>query len=112
MGKASRDKGARGQSMFANMLRSRDWTVDPITSGVKREDLLAVDPWGQQWAVEVKNCLDITQAHRRQAIEQARKRKLPWLLASKISGASAWLVQRRGKPPVLWHEPEAFKKLL
>ena len=105
MGKASRDKGARGQSMFANMLRARDWTVDPIASGIKREDLIATDAWGYKWSVEVKNCLDITRVHRDQAIEQARKRKLPWMLASKISGTRSWLVQRRGKPPTIWHEP-------
>ena len=104
MGKASRDKGARGQSAFANMLRDRDWEVDPLTAGVKREDLLATDAKGQQWAVEVKNCAVITTNHRAQAIEQARKRKLPWMLASKIAGTRSWLIQRRDRAPTVWHE--------
>ena len=105
MGKASRDKGVRGQSEFANILRARDWTVDPLTAGVKREDLLATDQLGRQWAVEVKNCVAITVVHRRQAAEQARKRKLPWMLAAKISGTNFWLVQRKDMPPVVWCMP-------
>ena len=104
MGKASRDKGARGQSAFANMLRDRDWTVDPLTAGVKREDILATDPRGQQWAVEVKNCTAITTAHRFQAAAQAGRRKLPWMLASKIAGTRSWLIQRRDCMPTVWHE--------
>lgn len=106
MGASQRRKGACGQSRFANLLRERDWTVDPITCGVRREDLLATDPDGRQWSVEVKNQKTITPAHRTQAQEQARARGLPWLLASHIHGTSSWLVQRQGDRPVTWNERE------
>jgi hypothetical protein len=104
MSKAQRDKGVRGQSTFANMLADRDWVVDPITSGVKREDMIATDPAGNAWSVEVKNHIAIHASHRRQAVVQAQARKLPWLLASKIAGTSSWLIQRRGMLPCVWHE--------
>lgn len=102
MGKASRDKGARGQSEFARLLADRDWKVDPITCGVQREDMIATDTNGVQWSVEVKNCMIITPAHKEQAMKQAKERKLPWLLGNKIYGTSSWLVQRKGCQPAIW----------
>lgn len=106
MGAGSRRKGADGQCMAANMLRSRDWTVDQVTAGVAAADLIATDPDGRAWACEVKNCATITPAHKRQAIEQGRSRKLPWMLMSKIADSSSWLVQRKGHRPVVWHQQE------
>ena len=29
-------------------------------------------------------------------------RKLPWMLASKIAGTSAWLIQRKDEKPTVW----------
>ena len=104
MSRAQRDKGRRGQTMAEALLRDRDWVTDPISAGIKREDLIATDPGGVVWSVEVKNCLAITPAHRKQAMEQARQRKLPWLLISKISGTTGWLVQRQGGRPAVWFE--------
>jgi hypothetical protein len=101
-GKLSRNKGARGQSEFKAMLLDRDWTVDTLTAGIKSADLIAKDPQGMEWCVEVKNCAGILPAHRKQAMEQGDKRRLPWMLASKIAGSSSWLVQRRGVQPVVW----------
>lgn len=104
MSKASRDKGRRGQTMAQNLLKDRDWIVVPVTAGVKCEDIVATDPMHRQWSVEVKNCLNITQAHMKQAMEQAKARRLPWMLMSKIAGTSSWLIQRQGMVPVVWHE--------
>jgi len=104
MSKAQRDRGRRGQTAAEQTLLKRDWTVDPITAGVKREDMIATDPSGIVWSVEVKNCVNIMTAHRRQAMEQAKARKLPWMLMSKIYGTNYWLVQRKNMSPVLWHQ--------
>ena len=102
-GKASRAKGARGQGECKNMLLDRDWTVDSITCGIAAADLIATDPAGKVWAVEVKNCAGILPAHKAQAIAQGNERKLPWLLASKIAGSASWLIQRKGELPQVWH---------
>lgn len=107
MGAASRNKGRRGQGAFAAMLSDRDWTVDQITSGVAAADLIATDPDGRTWAVEVKNCAGILPGHKKQAIEQGQKRRLRWMLASHIAGTSSWLVQRKGELPQVWHAKEA-----
>ena len=106
MSKAQRDKGRRGQTSAERLLKDRDWTTDPITSGIKREDIIATDPDGVVWSVEVKNCASITFAHRVQAMEQARARKLSWMLMSHIRGSRCWLVQCQGRLPVIWHEKE------
>lgn len=103
MGAASRNKGRRGQTEFAAMLADRDWIADQITAGIAAADLIATDTNGKTWAVEIKNCTSITEAHRRQAMEQGRKRRLPWMLASKIANTSSWLVQRMGELPQVWH---------
>lgn len=103
-GRMSRNKGARGQSEFKAMLLDRDWSVDTLTAGIASADLIAVDPDGSRtYAVEVKRCASILPAHRKQAMEQGKARRLPWLLASKIAGTSSWLVQRQGELPQVWH---------
>jgi hypothetical protein len=81
----SRNKGARGQSEFKAMLMDRDWRVDTLTAGISSADLIATCPNGKTWCVEVKNCAGILPCHKKQAIEQGRYRRLPWLLASKIA---------------------------
>lgn len=103
MGAMQRRKGAKGQSEFAALLRDRDWVCDQITAGIAACDLIATDAAGKTFAVEIKNCAGILPAHKRQAMEQAKIRRLPWLLASKIAGTSSWLVQRQGGVPVVWH---------
>lgn len=102
-GRASRSKGARGQSEFKALLLDRDWTCDQITAGIAAADLIATDPDGRTWCVEIKNCAGISPAHKRQAMTQAAARRLPWLLASKIADSSSWLVQRQGAVPIVWH---------
>ena len=103
-GKASRTKGSRGQCMAANLLRDRDWMVDQITGGIVSHDLTATDTDGRTWAVEVKNCAGILPAHKTQAMEQGKARRLPWLLMNKIAGSSSWLIQRQGMAPAVWGE--------
>lgn len=103
MGATSRRKGARGQGEFAALLADRDWVTDRITAGIAAADLIATDPAGKTWCVEVKNCAGILPAHLQQAREQARKRRLPWMLANHIEGSSSWLVRRQGEAPQLWH---------
>ena len=102
-GRMSRNKGARGQSEFKAMLLDRDWSVDTLTTGIASADLIAVDPAARAWCVEIKNCAGILPAHKKQAMEQGKARRLPWLLASKIAGTSSWLVQRQGELPQVWH---------
>ena len=102
MSKASRSKGRRGQQEAGNMLKSRDWSVAELNAGTVAEDFIAVGPFGTSYSVEVKNTVAITVEHRKQAMRQAKERKLPWMLLSKIAGTSCWLVQRQGCDPVVW----------
>lgn len=102
----ARRKGRRGQQEASNLLRSRDWTVAELNAGTAAEDFVAVDSDGKAWSAEVKNTKSINTAHRDQAMRQAKARKLPWLLISKISGTSSWLIQRQGEKPVVWHEQQ------
>ena len=104
MSAASRNKGRKGQREAADLLRSRDWSVAELNAGTVAEDFLAVNPDGQSFSVEVKNTVAILEAHRKQAMDQAKARRLPWMLVSKISGTSSWLVQRQGEKPTVWSE--------
>ena len=102
---ASRNKGRKGQREAIALLQSRDYSVAELNGGKATEDFWACElATGRTYSVEVKNCAAITTAHRRQAMTQAAKAKLPWLLLSKIAGTSSWLVQRQGERPVVWHE--------
>lgn len=103
-GRATRSKGRRGQQAFTHMLKDRDWTVAELNAGTAAEDLIATDPHGNTWSIEVKNTVAITTAHRAQAMTQAKQRKLPWLLASHVAGTGFWLVQRQAADPVLWRQ--------
>jgi Holliday junction resolvase len=98
----SRNKGRRGQLELGNLLRSRDWSVIEANAGTAQEDFVAFDPDGKAWCIEVKNTKAIEEAHRKQAMTQALRRKLPWLLASKITGTNSWLIQRQAEAPVVW----------
>lgn len=78
--------------------------MNTLTSGIACGDLMATEPSGVTWLAEVKNTTAITTAHRQQAMRQAEKARMPWLLMSKIAGTSSWLVQRQGERPVVWHQ--------
>lgn len=104
MSKASRDKGRRGQREAQALLIGRDWRCAELNGGTAVEDMIATDNFGKAWSVEVKNTVSIMTAHRSQAMRQAKERRLPWMLLSKIAGTGAWLVQRQGHRPSVWHE--------
>jgi hypothetical protein len=102
----ARAKGRRGQQDAGNVLRSRDWRVAELNAGTDVEDFIGIDPDGKTWAIEVKNTANIMTIHRKQAMEQGKKRRLPWMLMSKIAGTSAWLVQRQSMVPVVFNGSE------
>ena len=104
MGLSQRRKGAAGQGIAANLLKDRDYTVDQLTAGLSTADFVATDPSGKTWLVEVKNAATITNGHLKQAIDQGKSRRMPWMLINKIAGSSSWLVRRQGELPVVWHE--------
>lgn len=104
MSKAARDKGRRGQREAQALLTSRDWSVAELNGGTSVEDFIAVSSDGVSYACEVKNTVAITTTHRAQAMTQAKARRLPWMLISKIAGTGSWLVQRQGHRPAVWHE--------
>lgn len=104
MSKASRSKGARGQTLAKHLLLERGYGIDTLSAGLATADLIATDRCGNTWCVEVKNCAGILPAHKRQAMAQAKARRLPWMLLSKIAGSSSWLVQRQGQPAEVWHQ--------
>lgn len=107
-GRASRDKGKRGQNAFEALLAARDWTAAEVQAGKTSEDFLAICPAGMSYAVEVKNTVSTGPEHLKQAREQARRRGkgVRWLLAWHIPGTSSWLVQRQGDRPAVWHATE------
>ena len=106
MGLMQRRKGAKGQGIAANMLKDRDYVVDQLTAGLSTADFVVTDADGKTWLVEVKNCAGITQAHLKQAVEQGKSRRLPWMLMNKISGSSSWLIRQQGQKPKVWHEKD------
>jgi hypothetical protein len=105
-GRATRAKGRRGETEAKHLLTDRDWSVADLTAGLATEDLIATDPDGKAWCVEVKNTVTISVVHKKQARMQAEKRRMPWMLLNKIAGTSCWLVQRQGCEPVVWRAKE------
>lgn len=105
MSAASRRKGKRGEADAERLLAERDWKVQRGRPGVPGPDLLAADPLGKLWAVEVKHArVWHWPRWTAQARDQARAHRLPWALLAKIPGTRTWLLLRQGKPPVLWNE--------
>jgi hypothetical protein len=79
--------------------------VGELNGGTSCEDFIACDlNAGKSYSAEVKNTVAITVAHRTQAMAQAKKRRLPWMLISRIAGTDSWLIQRQGERPVVWTE--------
>ena len=99
-----RRKGRKAESEFKSVLQSRDWQVDDLTSGVKSEDLIATSPEGTRYSVEVKNHVSCAwTAFEKQAREQAKCRKLPWMLAVRIPGyPKTYVVMRSNEKPTVW----------
>ena len=101
-GKATRAKGRRGETQAKELLQSLHYRVHDLTAGLDSEDLVATDPYGKTWSVEVKNTVAITTAHRADAMARAKASRLPWMLMSAIAGTGCWLVQRQGHRPAVW----------
>jgi hypothetical protein len=99
-GKASRDKGKKGQREFKKLLDYRGWTYMESRAGAKEEDVLAISPEGVIYSVEVKNTLAMDQgAHVKQAQRQAAERgkKARWMVAWAVDGlADTFVVRTQG----------------
>jgi predicted RecB family endonuclease len=86
------------------MLGDRDWCVDKTKAGLSIDDLVVIDDTGKTWSVEVKarKLIDV-EKWRVQARANAKKRDLPWMLAMRIHGVKAWLVEfHEGRN--VWHK--------
>lgn len=86
------------------MLEERDYTCEDLSAGHASCDILAIDPRGIAYAVEVKDrvLIDI-RAVRKQARTNA-KRHTRWMLMCHIPDSKSWIVERQGERPCVWHE--------
>lgn len=100
----SRNKGRRGEQEATHALTDRDWEIVELGAGRGQEDKIVCDPNGQRWSLEVKNCKLLKWADwEKQAREQAKARKLPWMLMARLPGyAGTWIVARQGERPAVW----------
>lgn len=95
MSKASRRKGRKGESTAKSLLGDMDWTITAdCTAGLDCPDLIATKDFTDTYAVEVKNtkAIDMNK-FRKQAREQAKKVKLPYIIMAKIYGTKDWLIE-------------------
>jgi len=104
VGKMQRNKGRRAESEFKFELEDRDWVVADLSAGCNDADLIAEDPVGRRYCIEVKHHkLLKPDDWRKQAREQAAKHKIPWMLAYRVPGyAGLWIVERQGERPAIW----------
>ena len=105
-GRKSRSKGKRGEREARNLLADRDWVILANTAdGDECEDIIATCPKGTVYSIEVKNARLIHVVNfKKQAVTNANKKKLPWMILAKIETTSSWLVMRKSCKPVVWHE--------
>ena len=103
-GKATRNKGRKGEREAKALLLDRDYAIlADTTAGLETDDLVVQGPDGTVYSVEVKNTKQIDiPSFRTQAIKNAKK--TPWMLLCRIDREGCWLVLRRGKFPVVWHD--------
>ena len=102
----SRSKGKRGEKAARDLLGDYDWQVLANTAdGVECEDIIAMCPSGVCYSIEVKNrkLIDIA-SFKKQAVKNATKKKLPWMIMAKIEGSKSWLIWQRSDSPKIWHE--------
>lgn len=99
-----RRKGRVAQTELRHLLEENDWQVIDTSSGQAVEDMVVQAPYGTMFSCECK-------AHKnmnlgvflKQAREQAKKRKIPWMLCCRLPEfPRAWLVLRAGLEPVIW----------
>lgn len=102
-GRASRSKGKRGEREARRLLESRGWNVIDGSDGQAVHDLTAIDPDGDVYGVEVKNCASLDlRRFRSQAREQAKRHHLHWLLLAHIPDTRCWYAEGWQQPPELW----------
>jgi Holliday junction resolvase len=106
MSKKSRSKGKRGEREARDLLCDRDWIILANTAdGSECEDIIATCPKGTVRSIEVKNRKYIKMVEfKKQAMENANKKKLPWMVMAKIEGSSSWLIWMKGERLTVWHE--------
>lgn len=89
-GLRSRSKGRRGEVEARHLLEELDWTIIPLGPGSRTEDIVATDPNGTTWSVEVKSQVTWRLCEwRKQAKSNAKKRKAQWLLMCRIPNMPA-----------------------
>ena len=103
-GLTSRNKGRRGEREAVNILTERGYSIIELGPGRKTEDIVAADDHGIMYSVEVKNHMVWTLcAWRKQAKEQARKRKCNWMLLARVPNHPAtFYVESTNHRPCVW----------
>lgn len=102
-GNASRRKGCAGELEARALLAERGFAIIETSRGRAVEDVIA-EKDGKRFAVEVKNTAALTiAAFRKQAKDQARKRKCAWMLMWRIEGYPlTFYVEGAGREPSVW----------
>ncbi len=100
----SRNKGRRGEREAVDLLTERGWEVIELGPGRLAEDVVATDPRGTTHAVEVKHHVVWRLADwRKQAKEQAKRRRHPWLLMCRVPNMpGCFYVEGAEVKPVVW----------
>jgi Holliday junction resolvase-like predicted endonuclease len=103
MSRSERTKGARGERAAERLLISRGFVCERTREGRGSCDIVAVDPEGRTWAVEVKNrAIIVPREHVEQARRNAGSRR--WMVLAHIEGTRSWLVLGQGRTPQVWEE--------
>ena len=103
-GKASRDKGRRGETRARHILESRDYSCEDMSAGRSSCDILAIDTRGTVWSVEVKDHLSIKPRDFRKQARANAKRGTKWMVMCHWPDSRSWVVERQGMRPTFWHE--------
>lgn len=103
-GSASRDRGKRGEAEAKAVLAEHGYDIIDQPCGKAVEDIIAIKD-GVLTSVEVKNCEGITPTKfRKQAKEQAKRRKAHWLLLVRWPGHPyTFAVEGSNIRPTFWH---------
>jgi Holliday junction resolvase len=103
-GAMSRNKGCRGELEGRRVLLDHDFEIVETSRGLKCEDVYATRN-GRHYAVEIKwhERWDL-KAWRKQAKENATKRKCSWLLMVRINAWPGWFyIEGTDWEPTTWH---------
>ncbi len=109
MAKMQRTKGKTAQRECRYLLQENDWGVIDVLQNEDADDLVVTTPSNTTtYSCEVKHHKIINLgAFVKQAREQSKKRKLPWMLCCQLPGyPKSWLVLRENKQPEIWQKRE------